>query len=52
MEFDHSPRAQENLALVSRFIQERVLPNEAVYESQLAHSSDFGSGASRRSSSS
>ncbi|MET0384933.1 MAG: acyl-CoA dehydrogenase family protein [Polyangiales bacterium] len=41
MDFDHSPRAQELIALAERFIRERVVPNEAVYESQLAHSLDF-----------
>jgi acyl-CoA dehydrogenase len=41
MDFDHSPRAQEYLGLISRFIQERILPNEVVYEQQLVHSHDY-----------
>ena len=41
MDFDHSPRAQEYIALAERFIRERILPNEALYYEQLAHSPDF-----------
>ena len=41
MDFDHSPRAQLLIASVERFIRERVLPNEATYEQQLAHSADY-----------
>ena len=40
MDFDHSPRAQEYLALVDRFIRERVIPNEALYYQQLTNSPD------------
>ena len=41
MDFDHSPRAQELIGLVDRFIRERILPNEALYHEQLAHSLDY-----------
>ena len=41
MDFDHSPRAQELMAQVERFIRERILPNEALYYEQLVHSRDF-----------
>jgi alkylation response protein AidB-like acyl-CoA dehydrogenase len=41
MDFDHSPRAQEYIALTERFIRERILPNEALYHEQLSHSLDY-----------
>ena len=41
MDFSHSPKAQEYIARVDAFIDERILPNEATYFSQLAHSDDF-----------
>jgi acyl-CoA dehydrogenase len=41
MDFDHSPRAQALIGQVDRFIRERIVPNEALYHSQLAHSQDF-----------
>ena len=41
MDFDHSPRAQELMGQVDRFIRERILPNEALYYDQLVHSLDF-----------
>src|SRR6185312_678094 len=41
MDFDHSPRAQELMGQVERFIRERILPNEALYYEQLVHSLDY-----------
>ena len=41
MDFEHSERAQLYIDRVERFIRERVLPNEATYFSQLAHTDDF-----------
>jgi acyl-CoA dehydrogenase len=41
MDFEHSPRAQALIAQVDRFIRERVVPNEALYHEQLAHSLDY-----------
>ncbi|HTU63346.1 MAG TPA: hypothetical protein VMF89_33020, partial [Polyangiales bacterium] len=41
MDFEHSPRAQALIAQVDRFIQERVVPNEALYHQQLVNSSDY-----------
>src|SRR5215831_10063187 len=41
MDFEHSPRAQKYIEAVDRFIRERVLPSEPIYESQLAHSTDY-----------
>jgi alkylation response protein AidB-like acyl-CoA dehydrogenase len=41
MDFEHSPRAQELIALVERFIRERVVPSEALYHEQLTHSQDY-----------
>jgi alkylation response protein AidB-like acyl-CoA dehydrogenase len=41
MDFDHSPRAQEYIALAERFIRERVVPNEALYHEQLVNSADY-----------
>jgi acyl-CoA dehydrogenase len=41
MDFEHSERAQQYMAQVERFVRERVLPNEPVYYSQLAHTDDW-----------
>ena len=41
MDFEHSERAQEYIALVERFVRERVLPNEPTYLTQLAHTDDW-----------
>jgi acyl-CoA dehydrogenase len=41
MDFEHSPRTQQLSAAVDRFIRERILPNEALYEQQLAHNADY-----------
>jgi alkylation response protein AidB-like acyl-CoA dehydrogenase len=41
MDFDHSERAKDHIARVGRFIEERVLPNEAAYDAQLTHDNDF-----------
>jgi acyl-CoA dehydrogenase len=41
MDFDHSERAKDYIARVGGFIEERVLPNEAVYDSQLTRDGDF-----------
>jgi acyl-CoA dehydrogenase len=43
MDFDHSERAKEYIARVQRFIDERVVPSEATYASQLSRSDDFRS---------
>ncbi|MCW5890145.1 MAG: acyl-CoA dehydrogenase family protein [bacterium] len=41
MDFEHSPRAQDYIARVERFVTERVVPNEATYVGQLARSDDW-----------
>jgi len=41
MDFDHSERAQHLIGQVERFVRERVVPAEAVYDAQLAHSPDW-----------
>jgi alkylation response protein AidB-like acyl-CoA dehydrogenase len=41
MDFEHSERAREYMALVERFIRERVVPNEQTYVEQLAHTDDW-----------
>jgi acyl-CoA dehydrogenase len=41
MDFEHSERAQQYIALVDRFVRERVKPNERLYHEQLVHSQDF-----------
>ena len=41
MDFEHSPRAKEYIQRVSRFIDKRVLPSEATYQSQLVGSNDW-----------
>jgi acyl-CoA dehydrogenase len=41
MDFEHSERAQGYIARVDRFIRERILPSEAGYFEQLAHSPDY-----------
>jgi acyl-CoA dehydrogenase len=41
MDFEHSPRAQEYIAKVDRFVRERIEPNQARYFEQLSHSDDF-----------
>ena len=37
MDFEHSPRAQEYIERVGRFIRERILPSEAEYYGELTH---------------
>ncbi len=41
MDFDHSERAQQLIGQVERFVRERVVPAESIYEAQLAHSPDW-----------
>ncbi len=41
MDFEHSERARLVMEQVERFVHERVVPNEATYESQLVHSDDY-----------
>src|SRR5262249_38980271 len=41
MDFELSERAQQYSVQVERFVRERVLPNEATYVAQLAHSDDW-----------
>jgi acyl-CoA dehydrogenase len=41
MDFEHSPRAQDYISRVERFVAERVVPNEATYVGQLARSDDW-----------
>jgi len=41
MDFEHSALTQQLSAALDRFIRERILPNETVYEQQLAHSADY-----------
>src|ERR1700760_2294368 len=41
MDFEHSQRSRELSDRVERFIHERVLPSEALYEQQLVHSRDY-----------
>ncbi len=41
MDFDHSERAQQLIGQVERFVRERVVPAEPIYEAQLAHSPDW-----------
>jgi hypothetical protein len=41
IDFDHSERAQEYIAAVERFVRERVVPNEATYVAELAHTPDW-----------
>ncbi|HEX2678693.1 MAG TPA: acyl-CoA dehydrogenase family protein [Polyangiales bacterium] len=41
MDFEHSERAQRYITQVERFVRERILPNEALYQQQLSHSDDF-----------
>ncbi|MBM4362185.1 MAG: acyl-CoA dehydrogenase family protein [Deltaproteobacteria bacterium] len=41
MDFEHSERARGYIERVKRFIDERVVPNEATYRSQLVGSDDF-----------
>ncbi len=41
MDFEHSARAQEVIALAARFVRERVVPNEQTYRDQLANTNDW-----------
>ena len=41
MDFEHSERARMVMDQVERFVRERVVPNEAVYHEQLAHTDDW-----------
>jgi hypothetical protein len=41
MDFEHSERAQKLMTQVERFVRERVLPAEAIYDSELVHDPDF-----------
>ncbi len=41
MDFEHSERAREYIAQTERFIRECVVPNEATYVGQLAHTDDW-----------
>ena len=49
MDFEHSERAKKYIERVSAFIDERIVPNHATYQAQLAHEADFASGESPRS---
>jgi alkylation response protein AidB-like acyl-CoA dehydrogenase len=41
MDFEHSERARMVMEQVERFVRERVIPNESVYEEQLVHTDDW-----------
>jgi len=41
MDFEHSERARMVMEQVERFVRERVIPSEAVYEQQLVHTDDW-----------
>jgi alkylation response protein AidB-like acyl-CoA dehydrogenase len=41
MDFEHSERARLVMEQVERFVRERVVPNEATYQQQLAHTDDW-----------
>ena len=41
MDFEHSPRAQDYIARVERFVAGRVVPNERTYLEQLAGTDDW-----------
>jgi alkylation response protein AidB-like acyl-CoA dehydrogenase len=41
MDFEHSERARLVMGEVERFVHERVLPSEATYQDQLAHTDDW-----------
>jgi alkylation response protein AidB-like acyl-CoA dehydrogenase len=41
MDFEHSERARLVMEQVERFVRERVVPNEATYQGQLAHTDDW-----------
>jgi alkylation response protein AidB-like acyl-CoA dehydrogenase len=41
MDFEHSERAQRYATPVERFVRERIVPSEATYVSQLAHTDDW-----------
>lgn len=41
MDFSHSARAQDYITQVERFVRERVVPHEATYLDQLAHTDDW-----------
>jgi acyl-CoA dehydrogenase len=41
MDFEHSPRAREYIQRVETFINDRIIPNEATYQSQLVGSVDY-----------
>ena len=41
MDFEHSERAKHYIGQVSRFVRERIEPNQALYHQQLLHDPDF-----------
>jgi alkylation response protein AidB-like acyl-CoA dehydrogenase len=41
MDFEHSERAQKYIERVRRFIDERIVPNEATYAAQLVKTDDY-----------
>ena len=41
MDFEHSERAQGYIALVERFVRERIVPNEPTYVAQLVRTDDW-----------
>jgi hypothetical protein len=41
MDFEYAERARMVMDQVERFVSERVVPNEAVYHEQLAHTDDW-----------
>ncbi len=41
MDFEHSERARQVMAQVQRFVDERIVPNEATYHDQLVGSDDW-----------
>ena len=41
MNFEHSERAQEVMALAERFVRERVVPNHTTYRDQLVGGPDW-----------
>jgi acyl-CoA dehydrogenase len=41
MDFEHSERARDYIALVDRFVRDRIVPNEPAYLEQLVRSEDW-----------
>jgi hypothetical protein len=41
MDFEHSERARQYLDHVTRFVRERIVPNERTYYDQLVHTADW-----------